>query len=462
MWNPNLLSTDGSIYRRIAAALERDIESGTLKAGDQLPTLKELSAALMVTPGTVNRAYELAQRRGLIEGEVGRGTFVLSKTGTPSSSNALPHNSFIGSDDPIDLSIVKANAHIQEPFIRSALMEMARSDELPDLLDYTPDGGLIPHRKAGAAWMQKAGLAANPDQVILTAGAQHGLFLAIHALTEPNDLIFCESLCYPGVASVASSLGRRLQGISADHEGMRADALKEACSKERPALVICIANCQNPTLSIMSAKRRLDIASVVREFDTKLVDDDLYGFLAQSSEPPLASFAPERSLYLTSLSKSVLSTVRLGYIHAPAEWLTKLTASVRTSIWMVSPIAAQLATQLINNGKADELSNTQREEAFTRQQIAKELLGQFKYKSFPYAFHIWLKLPSHWSSGEQFAAIARSHKIIIAPGNAFSMSPENEGSQYIRIGLMGPSQDHLRFVLTKLAGLLETKNSQWL
>jgi DNA-binding transcriptional MocR family regulator len=460
MWKPTLLSTDDSIYKRIAATLERDIEAGILKAGDQLPTLKELSTTLGVTPGTVNRAYELAHRMGLVEGEVGRGTFVLGNRSPAAKLNQL-HHPAIEDDDPVDLSIVKANTHLQEPYIRNALIEIANSNELPGLLDYTPDGGLIQHRQAGATWMQNAGLLANPNQVILTAGAQHGLFLAIHALTGPNDLIFCEALCYPGVASIASSLGRRLQGIQVDPEGMRADALREACMKERPALVICIANCQNPTLGIMSAERRSNIAAITREFDLKLVDDDLYGFLAQSAIPPLASFAPERSLYLTSLSKSVLSTVRLGYIHSPVEWLAKLSASVRTSIWMVSPIAAQLATQLITSGKASELSIAQREEAHFRQKIATELLGHFEFKSHPYAFHIWLKLPKHWTSGEQFAAIARSHKIIVAPGNAFSMTTENEGERFIRVGLMGPTRERLRFILCKLVGLLEARNTQW-
>lgn len=463
MWKPTLSSSDGSIYKQIAAALERDIEAGTLKAGDQLPTLKELSATLEVTPGTVNRAYELAHRMGLIEGEVGRGTFVLGKDEITTSPKLNPlQPPLLETDEPIDLSIVKANTQLQEPYIRDALLEIANSDVLNGLLDYTPDGGLAAHRQAGAVWMLKAGLAANPDQVILTAGAQHGLFLAIHALTAPNDLIFCESLCYPGVASVASSLGRRLQGIPIDSEGMCANALRDACIKERPTLVICIANCQNPTLSIMSAERRSNIAAIAREFDIKLVDDDLYGFLAESTAPPLASFAPERSLYLTSLSKSVLSTVRLGYIHSPIEWLTKLTASVKTSIWMVSPIAAQLATQLIVNGKAHALSASQREEALVRQKIAAELLGHFEFKSYPHAFHIWLKLPKHWQSGEQFAAIARSHKIIVAPGNAFSMTKENEGNQFIRVGLMGPTRERLRFVLAKLAGLLQAKDTQWL
>ena len=129
---------------------------------------------------------------------------------------------------------------------------------------------------------------------------------------------------------------------------------------------------------------------------------------------------------------------------------------------MVSPFAAQLATQLIANGKAHQLSMAQRQEAQVRQKIAAELLGHFEFKSYPNAFHIWLQLPMHWSSGEQFAAIARSHKIIVAPGNVFSMTKENEGNQFIRIGLMGPTREKLRFVLTKLAGLLEAKNTQWL
>lgn len=479
LWAPDLQLLDGPLYEKIAAALERDIRAGLLCAGNRLPTLKALAAALGVTPGTVNRAYELAQRRGLVEGEVGRGTFVRSSgeayapgfvaprfDSAPKVPPAVPlpaaSATSDGSNEWIDLSIVKPNLQLQEPHVRAALLELAHSPVLAEMLDYTPDGGHPLHRLAGAAWMHHTGLPARAEQVLLTAGAQHGLLVAVSALTRHGDLVLCESLCYPGVASVVHSLGRRLKGVRLDDEGMSPDHLRELCQAERPALVICVATCQNPTTSVMSATRRSQIAEIAREFDFALVDDDLYGFLAPNPVPPLASFAPERTLYLTSLSKSVLSTVRLGYLHCPPEWLARLAAAVRTSVWMVSPLAAQLATTLIHSGKAHEMAQAQRAEAQARQLLARELLGGFKYRSQPTAFQVWLKLPPNWSSGDQFAALARGHQLLVAGGDAFSINRDGEGRQNVRISMMAGTREQMRFVLTKLGGLMSTPDIAWL
>ncbi|QDQ88512.1 PLP-dependent aminotransferase family protein [Alcaligenaceae bacterium SJ-26] len=475
MWSPDLTQYQGAIYEKIAAALEHDIRSGLLLPGTRLPTLKELAGSLGVTPGTVNRAYELAQRRNLVEGEVGRGTFVQprrtqSHQPPASAPQPAPASPAVAADahsaapvsDTIDLSIVKPNLQLQEPYVRAVLKELAHSGSLSEMLDYTPDGGLLLHRQAGAAWMRHGGLDADASQVVLTAGAQHGLWVAVHALTRPGDLICCESLCYPGIASVVLSLGRRLQGIAMDADGMLPAQLAEQCAQEKPAMVICIATLQNPTTAIMSAARRQEIAQLAREHDLLLLDDDLYGFLAPDPVAPLATFAPERTVYLTSLSKSVSSTIRLGYLHCPPEWLPRITSSVRTSIWMVSPLAAQMATSLINTGQATDMAALQKQEAIARQEMARELLGQYEYRAQPTAFHIWLRLPARWPSGEHFAVLARGHQLLVPGGDAFSANRDGEGRQHVRISLMAGTRDQMRFVLTKLAGLIDTPASVWL
>jgi len=462
MWKPSLKGYEGAIYEKIAAALEKDIQAGGLLPGTRLPTLKELAAWIGVTPGTVNRAYELARRRGLVEGEVGRGTFVLQRASGDMPQPSASQSAQDAPDDLIDLSIIKPNLYLQEPYIRSTLRELAQSSVLPDMLDYTPDGGYTLHRQAGAAWMEAGGFPAKAEQVLLTAGAQHGLWVAVNALTKPGDIVYCESLCYPGVVSVVMSMGRRIRGVSMDHEGMEPNCLQELCRQERPAMVICIATCQNPTAAVMTAQRRSELAQIAREFDFILLDDDLYGFLAPDPVPPLATFAPERTVYLTSLSKSVASTIRLGYLHCPPEWLSRMTASVRTSIWMVSPLAAQIATHLITSGQAAEMARNQLEEACARQIMTKEILGQFEYRAQATSFHIWLKLPPRWPSGEHFATLARGHQLLISGGDVFAVNRDDEGRQSVRIALMASTQERMRFVLTKLAGLIDAPDSMWL
>lgn len=458
MWIPQLVEGDGPIYLRLAETLRRDIQRGVLGAGERLPTLKELAAALGITPGTVGRAYQAVHREGLVSGEVGRGTFVCERTVLAAGPGAAEAPAATG----LDLSIVKPNAALQEADVRAALAELAQSARLPDMLDYTPDGAKRQHLQAGAQWLQQAGLTAQPEQLLLTCGGQHGLWLAVAALTRPGELVLCESLCYPGVASVVQLLGRRLRGVPMDAQGLRPEALRELCAQERPALLICIPNLQNPTGATLPLERRQQIAALAREFDFKLVDDDLYGFLATEPLPPLASLAPERTLYLTSLSKSVASTLRLGYLHAPAQWLTALAAAVRSSVWMVSPLLAELATQLIRSGKAREMARRQRQEAQARQTLARTYLGGLELRADPMAFHVWLQLPAAWNSGEQFAALARGHGLIVAAGESFSMNRDGEGRRHVRLALMDGSREQLSYALTKLAGLAASPDAIWL
>lgn len=319
MWVPQLSEFSQPMYLSIADALARDINNGVLNEGDRLPTLRELATTLNVTPGTISRAYSEAHRRRLVQGEVGRGTYVLNQKQLElpaSNSAAAPLN--LGQSELLDLSIIKPYSETLEYWLRGALVGMAKSTDFARALDYAPDGGHPAHREAGAQWLRHSLPDAQWQQVVITAGAQHGLMVAMSALTNAGDLVLCEALCYPGIISLAHGLERRLRGVPMDDEGIIPEALRELCLREKPAMLVCVATCQNPTAAIMSQKRRAQIAALAEEFDFIILDDDIYGFLATDpSIKPLSAFAPDRSVYLTSLSKSVMPALRVGYIYSP-------------------------------------------------------------------------------------------------------------------------------------------------
>ena len=428
MWVPLLNAFNQPVYLSIADALARDIASGLLKPGERLPTLRELAQALQVTPGTVNRAYGEAQRRGLLQGEVGRGTYVratpLVEVVAEPEPQVLPSPLAVA-PQVLDLSIIKPAGDTASTWLRGALVELANGTDFAQALDYAPDGGHPAHREAGAQWLRHSLPEAVWQQVVITAGAQHGRLVAISALTESDDLILCESLCYPGIISLAHSLQRRLRGVEMDEEGIIPASLREVCQRERPAMLVCVATCQNPTTATMSHQRRAEIAAIAEEFDFLILDDDIYGFLATDTTlRPLASYAPERSVYLTSLSKSVLPALRIGYLYAPARLLSRLTAMVRSSVWMPSPLTAQLASNIIHEGLDQRLVKLQREEAARRQAMARE------------------RMPG----------LAQGVKVL--SGSQFQA--ERSGvSRGVRVVLMSPTrEDELRFALTQLASLV--------
>ncbi|BBH48323.1 PLP-dependent aminotransferase family protein [Pseudomonas sp. KU43P] len=458
MWVPHYSDLAQPVYLMIADALEQDIGSGRLSAGERLPTLKDLAESLNVTPGTIGRAYDEAAKRGLVVGEVGRGTFVLQqRPSSPSPAPAIPATPGLRQHESgqIDLSIIKPNDAHMTDWLRGAITELAASPDLVQVLDYVTEGGHTTHKQAGAAWIQRWLPEARWQQVVLTSGAQHGLLVAISSLSNSDDVILCESFCYPGIISLAHSLGRRLRGVAMDEHGLIPEALRAACEEHHPSLLVCVTTHQNPTNSIMPRERREAIAAIAREFDLFIVDDDIYGFLEPEPDyQPLAAYAPERSVYLTSLSKSVLPALRIGYLYAPPQTLSRLSSMVRSSVWMPSPLMAQLASNLINSGMADQLVKIQQDEAAARQQMAREILGKYKIRSQLNSFHLWLELPDPWTSDE-FANLARNNGVTVVSGSQF-LPERSPASCGVRIALMTPSRQELSFALTKLASLLDS------
>ncbi|WP_085595071.1 MULTISPECIES: PLP-dependent aminotransferase family protein [unclassified Pseudomonas] len=456
MWVPQLSDFNQPVYLSIADALQRDIGSGLLKEGERLPTLRELAVTLNVTPGTINRAYGEAQRRGLVQGEVGRGTYVLGRAPLALVEGAAGPSLSLGQSEALDLSLIKPYSETLEYWLRGALVGMARSSDFGRALDYAPDGGHPAHREAGAQWLRHSLPEAQWQQVVITSGAQHGLMVAISALSNAGDLVLCESLAYPGIISVAHGLERRLRGVAMDEEGILPEALREQCLREKPALLVCVASCQNPTTAIMSPGRRAQIAALAEEFDFLLVDDDIYGFLATDPRiKPLSAYAPERSVYLTSLSKAIMPALRVGYLYSPPKLLSRLSAMVRSSVWMPSPLTAQLASNVLVEGLDRKLVETQRSEAAARQAIAREVFAGFEFRTQPHSYHLWLTLPQPWTADE-FATLARANGVLVMSGTQFQVERDASCRQ-VRVVLMSPTtRDELRFALTQLASLIDT------
>jgi len=132
----------------------------------------------------------------------------------------------------------------------------------------------------------------------------------------------------------------------------------------------------------------------------------------------LSAYAPERSVYLTSLSKSLLPALRIGYLYAPPQTLSRLSSMVRSSVWMPSPLMAQLASNLITSGRGAQLVRVQQEEAAERQRLARQLLGSYDIRTQSNSFHVWLELPEPWTSDE-FANLARANGVIVVSGSQF-------------------------------------------
>ena len=416
IWQPDPARFTGPRYRAIAEALADDVREGRLKPGDRLPTHRDLAWHLKVTVGTVSRAYAEAERRGLIAGEVGRGTFI--RGAEPPAPSSLPPERGPAPAGLLNLAQNHPMPGEETQLFAQTLREIADGPGLSGLLQYQNHTGLPPARAAGAAWLGLTGAEAPPERIIVTAGGQHCLATILGAYANPGDVVATEAMTYPGLKAACQLRQVRLEGIAVDAEGILPDAFAAACRQWPIRMLYLTPNISNPLAGTLSLDRRKAIVETARRHDVLIVEDDVYGFLIDRPTP-FAALAPERTFLVTSLSKSAAPGLRIGYILAPADRLDRLALAVRSTIWMVPPLMVEIATRWIAGGIAERLAASKRQEAARRQILARRILGRAVLGD-PNAYHLWLPLDERWRASE-FVTEARRRDIAVTGANAFTV-----------------------------------------
>jgi DNA-binding transcriptional MocR family regulator len=416
IWQPDPARFTGPRYRAIAEALAEDVRDGRLRAGDRLPTHRDLAWHLKVTVGTVTRAYAEAERRGLIAGEVGRGTFI--RGAEPPIPSALPPERVAEQIGLVNLAQNHPVPGEDTALLAQTLRDIANGPGLAELLRYQNHVGQPPAREAGATWLAQTGAEASADRIVITAGGQHCLATVLGAYANPGDVVATEAMTYPGLKAACQLRQVRLEGIAVDAEGVLPDAFAAACRQWPIRMLYLTPNLSNPLAGTLSVERRRAIVETARRHDVLIVEDDVYGFLIDRPTP-FAALAPERTFLVSSLSKSAAPGLRIGYILAPADRIDRLALAVRSTIWMPPPLMVEIATRWIVSGAADRLAVSRRREAAQRQVLARRILGR-GVMGDPSAYHLWLPLDERWRASE-FVTEARRLGVAVTGANAFTV-----------------------------------------
>lgn len=441
MWVPIIEGRKGPVYRAIADAIDEDVQKGVLRAGNKLPPHRDLADHLGVTVTTITRAYTEAARRGLTSGHVGRGTFIRG------------HEPEDVERGPIDLSI---NVLMPDREVLALEPRMFQRRVLPwaQLLGYVRTPGHLRHRQAMAAWLGRQGLLVAPDRIVLTAGAQHAMTTAFMTVAKPGETVLCEELTYAGLRVLAQNLHLKVRGVAMDAEGLKPEALEAACKASRARILYCMPRLQNPTSAVMSERRRKQIAVIAERHNLTVIEDDTYGFLSPE-RAPLTTLIPERSIFVTSLSKSLFPGIRLGCCVATPAMAEKLSGSVWATMIMTSPIGADLLSSWLEDGTAARIADWKRHEVAARQAIAARLLEGFRYQTNPGSPHLWLQLPQRWTS-EAFVAEMKSRGVLLGASSEFTVG--DQLPRTVRVCLGTPrTRAGLETALGRVAGALSDR-----
>nr|WP_242495802.1 aminotransferase class I/II-fold pyridoxal phosphate-dependent enzyme [Salinicola tamaricis] len=176
----------------------------------------------------------------------------------------------------------------------------ALQPRLPELLRYQEFGGSIRDREAGANWLSRHWPEVPVTRLQVCSGAQSALLsiLTLLKATEPDAVVCCAALTYPGLRAVAGQLGIRLVGLPVDEAGIDPEAFAAACARYSPRALYCNPTLHNPTTYTMPPARREAIAEVARHYQVPIIEDDAYAALPRQPVAPLASYAPELTYYM--------------------------------------------------------------------------------------------------------------------------------------------------------------------
>jgi DNA-binding transcriptional MocR family regulator len=421
-WLSGLDRRGGPRYLQIADALEQALAEGRLKPGDRLPPQRELAAQLDVDLTTITRAYEEAKRRNLLEGRGARGTYA-----------AAPKVELAQVLD-LSMNLPPPPAGVDfDKLLKQGLSQVLMRADNELLMTYHLGGGSKSDRSAGASWLAPMFGKVDPEHVVVCPGAQAALAALMLALSAPGDIIATEPTSYPGLRAAAAQFGRQVLAIDVDEHGMVPDALERACRQHRIRLLYLNPTLQNPTSATMPGPRRKQLAAAAVRCGVRIVEDDPYWLFADGAPPPLAHFAPRHVYYVSTLSKGLTPGLRIAFVllPVPGEREMFLTA-MRAFALMAAPLTAALATQWIFDGSASSLLNGVREEALARHNLARDILAG-RPELAGQGLHVWLTLPSYWSSSE-LARAAAAEGLAVTPAEVFCVTPPAPNAIRISLG----------------------------
>jgi len=322
------------IYQQIYEELREAILTGTLPEFTRLPPERTLAEKLNVNRSTVVHAYRELVVDGLIEQREGSGSRVARSAGQPARSPDVPWwitlppwrvGSF-----PQVLGELAATEHGERisfvpgvpPVEPSPLAELAKSFARaagdPDyVLSYGNSEGHPPLREAIAARMRRRGCATQAREVLVLTGSTQGITLVAQSLAEPGDEIIVEGPTYPGALQIFQIAGLRAIPVAVDGDGMRVDHVEAILRTRRPRFIYTMPSLHNPTGVTMNADRRDRLVTLAERARVPIVEDDPYGELAQPAVPPLAARSPDYVIYLSTFSKTIAPSLRLGWLTAP-------------------------------------------------------------------------------------------------------------------------------------------------
>ncbi|WP_295476707.1 PLP-dependent aminotransferase family protein [uncultured Pseudomonas sp.] len=404
-------------YKTLVDRLAADIRASRLLPGSRLPTHRALAAEHGLALVTASRVYAELQRMGLVSCETGRGTFVRDISMPP----GLGIDQKTVAQGMADLNFNYPALPAQAELLRGALRQLAASGDLEALLRYQPHAGRPHERACVARHLAARGLQVDAAQVLIVNGAQQGLAVALMASLKPGDVIAADALTYSGFKVLAEALHLEIVAIPVLEHGPDLAALQRLCASRRVKALYSMPTLHNPLGWVLDTAQREQLVAIARRHDLLIIEDAAYAFLVEDAPAPLFSLAPERTLHICGLSKSVATGLRVGFISAPLERVASLERVIRATTWNTPGVLTAIACQWLEDGTVMQLEEHKRDDARRRQQVAAEALAGLPCQSHPLSYFLWLPLQED-ARADRVAAALKDEQVAVSTAEPFAVS----------------------------------------
>ncbi|WP_434710361.1 PLP-dependent aminotransferase family protein [Pseudomonas sp. R1-1] len=436
-----------SRYKTLVDAYAADIRSGRLAPGTRLPTHRQLATQEGLALVTASRVYAELESMGLVSGETGRGTFVRETSLAP-GQGIDQKDVAVGM---IDLNFNYPSLPGQAELLRTALRQLALSGDLEALLRYQPHAGRSHERASVARHLLSRGVEVTAEQVLIVNGAQQGLAVTLMALLKPGDVIAADALTYSGFKVLAEALHLEIVAIPSGAQGPDLDALEKLCRHRAVRAVYCMPTLHNPLGWVTPLAQREQLVAIARQYHLTLIEDAAYAFLVENPPRTLIDLAPERTLYVSGLSKNIATGLRVGFIAAPLERVPALERVIRATTWNTPGVMTAIACGWLDDGTVTLLEAQKRNDAKARQALAAEVLQGLPCIGHPASYFLWLPLPEDVRADQIVVELMRE-QISVTSAEPFAVA--SHVPHAIRLALGSVDIDVLRQALRKIRQIL--------
>jgi DNA-binding transcriptional MocR family regulator len=461
IWAPDLDGKSGPKYQRVADTIRTAVEDGVLKTGTRLPPVRELAYQLQITPGTVARAYTLLTDEGLLQAEVGRGTFVAEKQIRVMDDVWSRQLHLQEAKDPYHVSLFSPRMVDvgQVSAIRSAMEQVCQGDPLL-FLNYPTRDAYLPVRKAVVDWLKGQPLGPLSEaEVVLTNGGQNGILTVLQTLLrDPQPVILVEDLSYAGFRRATELLRAKVVGVAMDDQGIVPSSLELAIRKTGAQVLCTSPEVHNPTGLFTPLKRRQEIVEVARRHGVQILEDDCYR-MGEARAPSYRALAPDMTWHVLSISKTLTPALRVGFALAPTGRSQDLRRAAEYSYFGLAQPLAEITRILLSDPRTEELVESVRLEMAKYVRVAVNALGGFELVWNDRVPFLWLKLPAGWRSAA-FTRAAEAQGVQIRSADEFALR-DGRAPNAVRIGINGHvSLKRFEEAMLRLRALLDNPPEQ--